>query len=45
RGTAQQVRQQLNQLHQQYGVEEFVIDTPITLPAARLASLRLLAQV
>ncbi|WP_413503963.1 LLM class flavin-dependent oxidoreductase [Serratia grimesii] len=44
RGTAQQVRQQLDQLHQQYGVEEFVIDTPITQPAARLTSLRLLAQ-
>lgn len=43
-GTAQQVRSQLDQLHRQYGVEEFVIDTPISAPAARLASLQLLAQ-
>ncbi|MGQ8704924.1 LLM class flavin-dependent oxidoreductase [Serratia sp. TSA_198.1] len=43
-GTAQQVRRQLDQLHQQYGVEEFVIDTPVSQPAARLASLQLLAQ-
>ncbi|MOA61538.1 hypothetical protein D3C78_1867120 [compost metagenome] len=42
-GTARQVRQQLDQLHQQYGVEEFVIDTPISQPAARLVSLQLLA--
>ncbi|QNQ52217.1 MsnO8 family LLM class oxidoreductase [Serratia liquefaciens] len=42
-GTARQVRQQLDQLHQQYGIEEFVIDTPISQPAARLASLQLLA--
>lgn len=43
-GTAQQVRSQLDQLHRQYGVEEFVIDTPISEPSARLASLQLLAQ-
>ena len=43
-GTAQQVRSQLDQLHRRYGVEEFVIDTPISAPAARLASLQLLAQ-
>lgn len=43
-GTVQQVRSQLDQLHRQYGVEEFVIDTPISAPAARLASLQLLAQ-
>ncbi|MNN29024.1 hypothetical protein D3C81_1426120 [compost metagenome] len=43
-GTAQQVRSQLNQLQQQYDVEEFVIDTPISEPVARLTSLQLLAQ-
>jgi luciferase family oxidoreductase group 1 len=43
-GTAQQVRSQLDQLQQQYGVEEFVIDTPISEPVARLTSLQLLAQ-
>ncbi|MBV6691501.1 LLM class flavin-dependent oxidoreductase [Serratia quinivorans] len=43
-GTAQQVRSQLDQLQQQYGVEEFVIDTPISEPIARLTSLQLLAQ-
>ncbi|WP_061795190.1 MsnO8 family LLM class oxidoreductase [Serratia ficaria] len=43
-GTARQVRQQLDQLQRQYAVDEFIIDTPIGEPAARLASLRLLAQ-
>ncbi|RTG09744.1 alkane 1-monooxygenase, partial [Serratia marcescens] len=43
-GTAQQVHQQLAQLQQQYGVDEFIIDTPIAEPAARLASLQLLAK-
>lgn len=43
-GTAQQVHQQLAQLQQQYGVEEFIIDTPIAEPADRLASLQLLAE-
>ncbi|CAI1627735.1 LLM class flavin-dependent oxidoreductase [Serratia entomophila] len=43
-GTAPQVRQQLEQLQRRYGVEEFVIDTPVSEPAARQASLQLLAQ-
>lgn len=43
-GTAQQVHQQLAQLQQQYGVEEFIIDTPIAEPTARLTSLQLLAE-
>ncbi|HEX4502535.1 MAG TPA: LLM class flavin-dependent oxidoreductase [Scandinavium sp.] len=44
-GTALQVRAQLDALHQYYGVDEFIIDTPITEGAARLTSLRLLAEV
>ncbi|MEW5561122.1 MsnO8 family LLM class oxidoreductase [Enterobacter asburiae] len=43
-GTASQVRAQLDALHQEYGVDEFIIDTPIAEGAARLASVRLLAQ-
>ncbi|RTF13391.1 alkane 1-monooxygenase, partial [Serratia marcescens subsp. marcescens ATCC 13880] len=43
-GTAPQVHQQLAQLQQQYGVDEFIIDTPIAEPVARLASLQLLAE-
>jgi luciferase family oxidoreductase group 1 len=43
-GTALQVRAQLDALHQYYGINEFIIDTPIVEGAARLTSLRLLAQ-
>lgn len=43
-GTAQQVHQQLAQLQLQYGVDEFIIDTPIAEPTARLASLQRLAE-
>ena len=43
-GTALQVRAQLDTLHQYYGVDEFIIDTPVADGAARLTSLRLLAQ-
>ncbi|MFK3659098.1 MsnO8 family LLM class oxidoreductase [Scandinavium sp. NPDC088450] len=43
-GTALQVRAQLDALHQYYGVNEFIIDTPVAEGNPRLASLRLLAQ-
>ncbi|HEJ7919646.1 MsnO8 family LLM class oxidoreductase [Serratia marcescens] len=43
-GTAPQVHQQLAQLQQRYGVDEFIIDTPIAEPSARLTSLQLLAE-
>ncbi|MGP9436943.1 LLM class flavin-dependent oxidoreductase [Ewingella sp. AOP8-B2-18] len=42
-GTAEQVHHQLEELQARYGVEEFVIDTPLAQPQARLASLELLA--
>ena len=38
------MRAQLDTLHQYYGVDEFIIDTPVADGAARLTSLRLLAQ-
>ncbi|MTD26515.1 MsnO8 family LLM class oxidoreductase [Erwinia sorbitola] len=43
KGTAAQVHTRLNELHQRFGVEEFIIDTPITAGAPRLKSLQLLA--
>lgn len=43
-GTAPQVHQQLAQLQQRYDVDEFIIDTPIGEPSARLTSLQLLAE-
>lgn len=43
KGTAAQVRAQLDALHQRYVVEEFIIDTPIGEPKARIRSLELLA--
>lgn len=43
-GTALQVRTQLDTLHRYYGVDEFIIDTPVAEGAARLTSLRLLAE-
>lgn len=43
KGTAEQVHAQLAALQKQYGVEEFVIDTPLADPQARSTSLELLA--
>lgn len=43
-GTARQVRARLDTLHHDYGVDEFIIDTPVAEGAARLTSLRLLAE-
>ena len=35
--------EQLNALHQQWGIDEFIIDTPVAEGTTRVASLRLLA--
>lgn len=35
----------LNALHTQFGIDEFIIDTPVAEGHPRLTSLRLLAQV
>lgn len=43
-GTAESVLEQLETLHQQWGIDEFIIDTPVADGAARVQSLRLLAQ-
>ncbi|MCZ7838724.1 LLM class flavin-dependent oxidoreductase [Leclercia adecarboxylata] len=43
-GTAESVLEQLEALHQQWGIDEFIIDTPVADGAARVQSLRLLAQ-
>jgi len=43
-GTAESVLEQLEALHQQWGIHEFIIDTPVADGAARVQSLRLLAQ-
>ncbi|KGD69974.1 alkane 1-monooxygenase (plasmid) [Pantoea agglomerans] len=43
KGTAAQVHAQLDALHHNFDIDEFVIDTPITEPVARLQSLELLA--
>lgn len=43
-GTAESVLDQLDALHQQWGIDEFIIDTPVADGAARVQSLRLLAQ-
>ena len=43
-GTAEHVRAELERLHRQHGVREFVIDTPIADGAERLASIELLAK-
>lgn len=43
KGTASQVHAQLDALHHNFDIDEFVIDTPITEPVARLQSLELLA--
>jgi len=43
-GTAESVLDQLESLHQQWGIDEFIIDTPVADGTARVQSLRLLAQ-
>ncbi|EPT4464167.1 MsnO8 family LLM class oxidoreductase [Klebsiella aerogenes] len=43
-GTAEEVKAQLNALQAQWGIDEFIIDTPIAEGGARLESLGLLAQ-
>jgi len=43
-GTAESVLAQLEALHQQWGIDEFIIDTPVAEGTARVQSLRLLAQ-
>ncbi|WP_213132778.1 MsnO8 family LLM class oxidoreductase [Citrobacter sp. FP75] len=43
-GTALEVAAKLHALHAEYGIDEFIIDTPVAEGHARLASLRLLAQ-
>jgi luciferase family oxidoreductase group 1 len=42
-GTADDVRQELDTLHERFGIEEFVIDTPVADYALRLASIEALA--
>ncbi|ABP60767.1 LLM class flavin-dependent oxidoreductase [Enterobacter sp. 638] len=44
KGTADSVLEQLEALHQTYGIDEFIIDTPVADGSARTQSLRLLAQ-
>ncbi|EMY7924553.1 TPA: MsnO8 family LLM class oxidoreductase [Klebsiella aerogenes] len=43
-GTAEEVKAQLDALQAQWGIDEFIIDTPIAEGGARLESLGLLAQ-
>lgn len=43
KGTAAQVHARLDELHQRFGVDEFIIDTPISAGTPRLKSLQLLA--
>ena len=43
-GTAESVLEQLNALHEKWGIDEFIIDTPVAEGATRVASLRLLAE-
>ncbi|PLR30461.1 MsnO8 family LLM class oxidoreductase [Chimaeribacter arupi] len=43
KGTAAQVHAQLSSLQHRYGIDEFIIDTPISDADARMASLELLA--
>lgn len=42
-GTADDVRRDLDALHERFGIEEFVIDTPVADYALRLASIEALA--
>ena len=43
-GTAESVLEQLNVLHEKWGIDEFIIDTPVADGVTRIQSLRLLAQ-
>jgi len=43
KGTAAQVHAQLDALHHNFDIDEFVIDTPVNEPGARMTSLELLA--
>ena len=43
-GTAQKEEKKLTDLHTHYGIDEFIIDTPVAEGHARLTSLRLLAK-
>ena len=43
-GTADEVKAQLDELHAEWGIDEFIIDTPVAEGEARVNSLRLLAQ-
>lgn len=43
KGTAAQVHAQLDALQQHYAIDEFIIDTPVAEPKARVRSLELLA--
>ncbi|ABE36301.1 luciferase oxidoreductase, group 1 family protein [Paraburkholderia xenovorans LB400] len=42
-GTSDDVRQELNALHERFGIEEFVLDSPVADYALRLASVEALA--
>lgn len=44
KGTAESVLDELETLHQTWGIDEFIIDTPVADGLARTQSLRLLAQ-
>lgn len=44
KGTAETVHAGLSALQQEFGIDEFIIDTPIAEGGARIASLRLLAE-
>jgi len=43
-GTAAFVRRELDDLHRRYGVEEFIIDTPVASETERFASIELLGR-
>jgi luciferase family oxidoreductase group 1 len=42
-GTPAQVRRELDQLSREFGIREFILDTPIASPAERFTSIELLA--
>ncbi|MDE1996757.1 MAG: MsnO8 family LLM class oxidoreductase [Rhizobiaceae bacterium] len=43
-GTAQQIRKELDEFHRDYGVEEFILDTPALSATERISSIELLAK-
>lgn len=43
-GTSDDVHQELDALHERFGIEEFIVDTPVSDYALRLASVEALAQ-